>query len=169
MFFLVIPALLIGLVLAWGLGSAFRMAEKSADANARRALEVIKSFLLWLIVGALPLLFVFLSGASRTWDSILTSLEPELPMALIGTAILWFAVPAKKSAFLFGLIIGVAIAPLTLWTLALILPKNELTMGLALYGIILALPNGLAGAIVGHWRAQSGVVPADMRPRPLAL
>jgi hypothetical protein len=167
MFILVIPALVVALVLAWVLSRVFQIVEKSADVNALLALRLMKSFLLWLIVGASPLLVIFLSGPSRTLDSILVSVEPELPMALIGTALLWFVVPAKKSAIVFGMVIGVVLAPLVLWTLALILPKNELTMGLALFGIILAIPNGAAGAIVGHWRAEAATDAVEMKPRPL--
>jgi hypothetical protein len=166
---LVIPAILVGLLFAWALNRAFRGVQRSPDRKIRFAAGAGKSFLLWLIVGASPFLLILLSGPGRSLYMFMTGLAVELPMALIGTIVLWFGVPAKKSALLIGLLVGGALAPLVLWSLALILPKNETTMGLALYGIILAAPNAFAGAVAGHWRAQSAIGSAEAKSRPLPL
>ena len=159
-----ITGLFLALVLAWGLNWAFRGMVNSADSTTRRAGGVAKSLLLWLIVGGSPLLF---GGPPPSVYTTLARFLPELPLALVGTVIIWFFVPAKKSAALVGFLVGGALAPIALWTLALILPKNEGTMGYVLYGVVLAVPNAIAGAVAGHWRAQAGAVSHQATPRPL--
>lgn len=166
---LTIPAFIVALILAFMLNRVFQGAETSPSAGIRRAAGFAKTFLFWTVVGSTPMLLIALSRPF-SWSNLVISLVPGVPLAIIGSVILMFWVPArKKSAPVIGLLVGGALPPVTLWTLAMILPKNEATMGYALFGFILAVPNAIAGAVVGSWRARAMDGLSEEKPRPQSI
>ena len=166
---LTIPAFIVALSLAFVLNRVFQGAETSPSAGIRRAAGFAKTFLFWAVVGSTPMALIALSGPF-SWSKMVMSLVPGVPLAIVGSVILMFWVPAgKKSAPVIGLLVGGALPPVTLWTLALILPKNEATMGYVLFGLILAVPNAIAGAVAGSWRARATDGLPEEKPRPLRI
>jgi hypothetical protein len=82
----------------------------------------------------------------------------DIVLGLIGAAIPTKVVPAgSKTAPVTRLVIGGALPAVILWTLAVILPKNEATMGYVRFGFILAVPNAIPGAVVGVGRSKTPI------------
>ena len=159
----------LALSLAFVMNRVFQGAETSPSVGIRRAAGFAKTFLFWTVVGSTPMALIALSGPFSS-SNLAMSLLPGVPLAIIGSVILMFWVPAgKKSAPVIGLLVGGALPPVTLWTLAMILPKNEATMGYALFGFILAVPNAIAGAVAGSWRARATDGLSEKKPRPLRI
>ncbi len=102
---------------------------------------------------ALPGLF-FLAQVGLHYQYILVGIiAPGVVFGAIGAAFMSLLVrPGQKGrALAVGLLVGFASPAAFFWGLAIVLPKNEATMGYGLFGMIL----GLAGAFAGVMAANS--------------
>jgi hypothetical protein len=161
MLLLVLPALLALIVFAPVINRAFQQVLSSPDPKTRRRAEFGKIIFLWAVIVSAPVA-VFSLGSHVSISGLIGSFAFGTVFGIIGTAILSrFVSPGSKFATVLGIIIGGVLAPLVLWTLALIMPKNEATMGYFLFGFILAVPNALAGGMAGYLYASMST------PRPL--
>jgi hypothetical protein len=152
---LLLPVLIAAVILVPALNRAFQRAQSSPNVTNRLVAAFGKTFLLWAILGSAPLMLIVLQGPFSL-GKLGLGLLPGVVLGAIGTAIMNFVVPAgSKSAPVTGFLLGGALPPIVLWTLAIILPKDEGTMGYVLFGFILAIPNAIAGAVAGKWRATA--------------
>jgi hypothetical protein len=162
MLLLILPALLALIVFAPVINRAFQQVLSSPDPKTRRRAEYGKIIFLWAVIATAPMFLISLSSHLSIF-ALIGSFAFGLIFATIGTAILSrFVSPGSRFATVLGIIIGGVLAPLVLWTLALVMPKNEGTMGYFLFGFILAVPNALAGGFAGNLYASMST------PRPLA-
>jgi hypothetical protein len=109
-------------------------------------------FKVWGGIMTLPGLF-FVSQARLHYQSILGEvIAPGVAFGAIGAAFMSLLVrPGQKfRALLVGLLVGGGSPAAFFWGLAIVLPKNEATMGYVLFGMIFAMAGAFAGIMAAN-------------------
>jgi hypothetical protein len=109
-------------------------------------------FKVWGGIMALPGVF-FLSQVGLHYQYILVGvIAPGVGFGAIGAAFLTLLVrPGQKvRALVVGLLVGFGTPAAFFWGLAIVLPKNEATMGYALFGLVFAMTGAFAGIVAAN-------------------
>jgi hypothetical protein len=119
-----------------------------------------KFFKLWAGVTAIPCLLVYFQSGIQHVQALPVLLAPAVVFGTIGAAVMTFLVSPGHllRALLAGIVVGFGLPAGVFWGLAVILPKNEATLGYYLAGWVLGMAGGVAGVIARSWRGSEGKI-----------